>query len=134
METIKFSTGSYLDISKDQMYEIPRSSQNLDHLQDDIFSEEMERFNDTYGKHEGENKDEIFDDLKDLFKNESIQISSDYKLFLDRCETFRNKKNITIEETLYIQEKFLKYLNKFIESCLEMEKEFKNYFLWSLWK
>ena len=51
-----------------------------------MFKEEIQRFDDKYGKIIVD-EDDLLKDLKELFKghNENIHINSDYKLFLDRC-------------------------------------------------
>ena len=86
LEGLKNLALSLVDKTKDEMCMKIKSSSNIE--TGDIFGEEIERFENKYGEAEAE--EELLEGLQDTFKNENenVYIGSDYKLFMDRCETF----------------------------------------------
>lgn len=70
---------------ENEMQALP-STLNLDRNDGDVFKEEIQVFDNKYGK-VSSGEDEILNDLKELFGGSSshVQITSDERLFLDRC-------------------------------------------------
>lgn len=71
---------------------------SVEKAQGDNFNQQFQRFDVKYGKNVAA-EDDLLLGLKDLFNTSSqdVQISSDERLFLDRCESFIQKKYESVE-------------------------------------